>query len=700
MKYYSLLLLVFFASPSLYATNYYVAKEGSDGNNGTENAPFLTIAKAASMMVAGDTCFIKAGVYREVLEPKAHGQANNPIVFTHFQADSVLLSATEPVQVWSLHEGPIYQTEYEMKLGRQNMVYVDTQPMDWARWPNNEDHDPYTVEAVSVMSGSASTLQSPEITGIDWTNGYVWYLGAHSGTSWTRPITTSQAGQITFVGVDINKWPFNPHNPTVFRNNNRGQFYLFGVLEALDYPGEWYYEEETNKVYFQAPANADPNTLNIEIGERERTMLINKNYIHVDGIHAFGGNVEITGENCIIRNGSFTQCLNILDELDNSDAQVSTGSIHVRASNTIVEHNVIDGSSLNGIFIQGWNNVVNPIIRHNVIKNCNTVGIHASPIRSGSSNVLIASNTIHTTGRDGIYCGGINNEIAYNDVYDCMKINNDGGLYYTVGNATSRNTEIHHNWFHDSEGPAYADGRAAGIYLDNNSKGFTVHHNVVWNISWSGVQMNWDIWDNLIYHNSMWEVSRAMGTWLRPEHSMQRIKVYNNVSNMMDWIGNDVQHNAILESSPFVDLSEKNFIPSASSSLIDAGLVIPGINDHYLGSNPDIGAYEHGLSPWIPGVNSLPGGEVTTSIDIKPDSQPDMHIFPNPLLGEKLIIEMPSNLGIKTVSISNLQGKLIYESQTPLEEVHIEAKKFEVKGLYFIRVESDKQSWIKKLFVQ
>ena len=429
-------------------------------------------------------------------------------------------------------------------------------------------------------------------------------------------------------------------------------------------------------------------------------MLIEKNYVHIDGLNAFGGKVELKGNHVVLRNGTFTNCLTRIDDLNNTSAQVGEGAVHVRASDIIVEHNVIDGSSLSGVFVQGWNNVTRPIIRHNLIKNINKVGIHASPIRSAATNNLIWSNTIHTTARDGIYVAGVNNEIAYNDVYDCMKMNNDGGLYYTVGNDNSRNTEIHHNWFHDSEGPEYADGRAAGIYLDNDSKGYTVHHNVVWNISWSGVQMNWDIWDNDIYHNTLWEVSQAMGTWLKPEHSMQRIRVYNNLSSKEEWIGNDLQNNILLENSPFKNYQAQNFIPQANTSLVDAGVVIPGINDGYAGAGPDVGAYESGFTPWRPGVNSITVDDVTTSIDEVPAPR-KVQIFPNPL-GENqdLHVLLPSTQLQAELSVFDLKGRQILQKTVSGQEFSLDREVFEGTGLYLLQVNSDNFQWSTKLLVK
>jgi len=689
-----LLLVITLSCSHLFGTNYYVAKDGANSNPGTEAAPFLTIAKASSVLQAGDTCFIKAGVYREELKPTRNGTANSPIVYTHYQNDSVVVSATEPLTSWTVYQGDIYQASYDMDLEGRNMVYVNGKPMDWARWPNNTDHDPYTVEAISVSGGSASTLESSALTSQNWANGYVWYLAAHSGTSWTRQVTGSQSNSVSFEAVDINRWPFNPHNPTVFRNNNRGQFYLFGLLSALDYPEEWHYDEASDIVYLQAPNNADPNSLNVEVAERARTIFLDNTYIHIDGINAFGGNVEIKKQGCVVRNGTFTECLNSIDDLDNTSAQVGIGAIHVRAANTVVEHNTIDGSSLSGVFIQGWNNVENVIIQFNLIKNTDKVGIHASPIRCNSSNTRLLSNTIHTTARDGIYCSGFNNEIAYNDVSDCMKMNNDGGIFYTVGTDVDRNHEIHHNWFHDSQGPEYADGRAAGIYLDNDSKGFLVHHNVVWNISWSGIQMNWDIWDNDLYHNTLWNVERAMGTWLKPEHTMQRIKVYNNLSNEIEWIGTDIQEN-----SPFRDLAAADFVPRAISTPVDAGRVIMGVNEGFQGANPDIGAYESGLSPWIPGVNTELGGEITTSI--RPaESISQLALYPNPLKAGKLVIQTAGQLDKKQISITDVAGRLVYQTESQQEELIVPSNVFNTPGMYWVMLSGETGMITHKLWVE
>lgn len=61
---------------------YYISKNGNDINNGSENTPFLTIQKAANMANAGDTVFVKAGIYNERLIPQNSGLPENWITFS------------------------------------------------------------------------------------------------------------------------------------------------------------------------------------------------------------------------------------------------------------------------------------------------------------------------------------------------------------------------------------------------------------------------------------------------------------------------------------------------------------------------------------------------------------------------------------------------------------------------------------------
>ncbi len=58
----TLLCLVIFSSPA-FSTIYYVANNGNDANTGSISQPFLTIQRAQTAVVAGDTVYVRGGTY-------------------------------------------------------------------------------------------------------------------------------------------------------------------------------------------------------------------------------------------------------------------------------------------------------------------------------------------------------------------------------------------------------------------------------------------------------------------------------------------------------------------------------------------------------------------------------------------------------------------------------------------------------------
>jgi Right handed beta helix region len=67
-------------SVATYAATYYVATTGNNSNPGTSSQPWQTVAYAADKMVAGDTTYVKGGVYNEgLIRFKRSGTSSAPI---------------------------------------------------------------------------------------------------------------------------------------------------------------------------------------------------------------------------------------------------------------------------------------------------------------------------------------------------------------------------------------------------------------------------------------------------------------------------------------------------------------------------------------------------------------------------------------------------------------------------------------------
>ena len=75
-------------------TTYYVAKNGSDSNPGTESQPWLTLKKAADSLVAGDTVYVKAGTYKEQLAPSHSGSSGAWITYKANPGDTVTIDGS------------------------------------------------------------------------------------------------------------------------------------------------------------------------------------------------------------------------------------------------------------------------------------------------------------------------------------------------------------------------------------------------------------------------------------------------------------------------------------------------------------------------------------------------------------------------------------------------------------------------------
>jgi hypothetical protein len=614
-----LLLFIFSLNSGLIAQNIYVATDGDDLNTGAISSPYRTFSKAISVMSAGDVCVIRGGVYKEELSVNKSGTAGNYLTFKAADGETVEIKATSVINGWQSHSGSIYKANVNMAIeSRFRTIYHNGEYMDLARWPNNTDNNRWTVDCNTVTGGDGTHFITSGIPNIDWTGGFVYYLGDHSGTSWTRPITSNATSRINHAGVDITKWPFNPHNPTVNRNgtSSRGQLFLFNKLEALDYAREWYYDDASSTLYFQTANGSMPDDGTVEYATHKFVAQISGDYIKIEGIDFFGGSIKISNNadnnqilNCKIIHGSEGH-----DALDNNSAQVGEAVIEVLGENTLIKGCTIDHSSANGITVANWAGAHNTIIESNYISNIDYLGIHSKPISSSANNVKVLKNTIVNAGRDGMTVGGSDSEIAYNDVSHSQLINSDSGIFYTVGNADLKNIELHHNWFHDATAPAYSHkageiAKAAGIYLDNNSKGYDVHHNVVWNVSWSGYQVNWNNTDLNFYHNTIWNADRAMDSWVNG-YTQENNKIYNNFANKGDWFTEtttdfDIQDNLITSTSPFEDASAQNFMPKSGSAIIDKAQIINGFTKPYKGSAPDIGAYEYLGTRWTAGVNAI-----------------------------------------------------------------------------------------------
>jgi hypothetical protein len=195
----------------------------------------------------------------------------------------------------------------------------------------------------------------------------------------------------------------------------------------------------------------------------------------------------------------------------------------------------------------------------------------------------------------GGHIRGAHNQFLYNNIYNSMLMAKDGGTYYLYG-LTGWGTELAYNWWHHN----YADGAAGHIYLDGGPAAHSIHHNVFWpDNEHVGkrifVPLSTDIRNGAqIYNNTF--VTNTTGKDFQ--------EVLDNFCNDPDraTCANNLNATVDRASWLFADTAAHDYSLSAGSPAIDAGTVVPGFTDGFVGETPDLGAYEFGKPAWKPGI--------------------------------------------------------------------------------------------------
>jgi len=97
MKLPHLLAVIILSVTRLQADDFFVAKNGLDTNPGTFAQPWKTIQKAASLLQAGDTVFVRKGIYKERVNITVSGSVAGPISLRNYGSEKVIIDASRLV---------------------------------------------------------------------------------------------------------------------------------------------------------------------------------------------------------------------------------------------------------------------------------------------------------------------------------------------------------------------------------------------------------------------------------------------------------------------------------------------------------------------------------------------------------------------------------------------------------------------------
>jgi hypothetical protein len=523
------------------------------------------------------------------------------------------------VKNWSVYRGSIFRTNVTLPVDSYsdqdffaNQVFVHSDMMPEARFPNlGEKRDflrpKFLSNGVKSKGGTAASVENSKIPALSdgWAGAKVWtneWYATRTGT-----ITGGTAGKLTA-------------KMTAPWDRGGFWFYLFGKLELLDSPGEWFYDHNNQTLYLWSPDSKIPR--GIEVKQRNFAFdLRDRSYISLRNLNLFANTITTSDRSTgIVIDGIQAKYVShhmTLPPLPKSEKAYESDNalflashthdtgIQLRGTSHTFKNSTIEWSSGNGVLLEGKNHT----ITNNIIASSNYMVSYAAPIRINGNGHKIAHNTIFRAGRDAINIDwhtagtdGRNIEIVYNDISRFGMLSTDLGAIYICCHVNLAGGAIHHNWIRDAQAFSPFWG-TRGIYLDIESFNSTIHHNVIWGITGGKHSFYLTAESPRGYHKIF------NNTLLGSVKTDKFVEVRNNIfaaSKSVDAAGKS--HNLFMDKDArFSQLPRKasqsipNFTLQSDSPAVDAGAIIPGITDDFVGKKPDIGAYERGAPIWKAG---------------------------------------------------------------------------------------------------
>lgn len=316
-----------------FAREYHVAKNGSDQNEGSAEAPFLTISKAAMVLRSGDTVTVHTGIYRERVSPHNSGlDKYNRIVYRAAPGEEVWIKGSEEVKNW-------------VREGRTNV---------------------YKAVVPNVLFGDFNPFAIP-VTG-DWLNRTP--ITYHLGDVYLNNLSLYEVGSVEAL-----------RNPVVDERSKDPEESLL----------QWYAEVGDNETTIWANfGGADPNKELVEINVRPAVFfpkLPGINYIAVQGFKLSQAATNWAPPTAFqegLIGPHWSKGWVIEDnEISNSKCTgISLGKDRASGQNLWTTERTLSGFNreLEAIFKaydMGWNqdNIGSHLIRNNVIYDCGQTGI-------------------------------------------------------------------------------------------------------------------------------------------------------------------------------------------------------------------------------------------------------------------------------------------------------------------------------------
>ncbi len=475
------------------------------------------------------------------------GQGGFYVKYMAYPGEQPLITGGQPIKGWKVSDATnnIYSVSGVTTPFRQ--LYVNGVKAVRARTPNLGANDAPNFNKASSFNMGAGTFNVASSEVASWKN--LTKVEMHMLIDWAdntmRVASISTSGSTATVKLQnpesglISTRP----NPGVFASQMR--YYWENALEFLDQPGEWYLDETANVLYYKPRSGEDMTTATV-IAPMVETILSVKgtstsdqaSYLWFQGLtfaHStymrpsqFGfldaqagqynltapaNNAQTVGRPAAGVNVSNANHIHFERNLFTQMAATGLDFTNATHDDMILGNAFIDigGSAISiAKFVVDemteYHTAYNPTdkndicnrdtIKDNYVTHVTTEIQGAIGIAAGyPANIDIEHNEVSYVNYSGISVGYgwtaavnamTNNKVDYNNVHHICLILGDCGPIYTLSNQSPA-SEMTYNYLHDFTTSQWADyGPNNGIYMDEQTAGYTVEHNVLTNLG-SGI---------------------------------------------------------------------------------------------------------------------------------------------------------------------------------------------------------------------
>jgi parallel beta-helix repeat protein len=571
MRILSLLGLVIMSCLPVAAVELYVAPSGSDKAPGTREQPLATLQgardllremRAAGKLAGPVTVYLRGGVYPQAqtlkLEAQDSGTAEAPVTIRAYENERPVLVGAKAITGWGPGEGQILKADLAaqgLKGVSFKQLFMGGQRQILARYPNFDPQNPITggwayvekaaegagTQWAGTTIGKRTLCYRPEDarTWADPTTGRVNIFPSFEWWNNFVPIAAVDPAQRTLtLGADCS-----------YRISPGDRYYVMGLREELDAPGEWWLDEKTSTLWFWPPRPLAGESVMAPVVQTI-LHLEGTRYVLVQGLGfemSEGTGVQlINTENCVLAGCTVRN----VGEYHGSGVVVNGGR------NSGVDGCDISETGSHGLSLSGGDIITRTpgrnFAENNHIWQTGVYYKQGSGIVLGGVRNLVRRNTIHDLPRFAIMAGGADHVIELNHLYQLCEETTDTGAIY-CGAVDWRSTHgfiIRHNLIHDVIGRGRVNGEwkapyfAWGIYLDWSAHGTHTYGNIVTRAPRGGLHLH-DGRDNLIENNIIvdcgnyqiefngWTTDHFF--WKRGLEVMGWVKQYETLAGQAAW---------------------------------------------------------------------------------------------------------------------------------------------------------------------